>query len=226
MARPKECDRENIRALVLEKAKELFLNVGYSKITIRKIAEAIGYTPGTIYLYFKNKEEILYELHNEGFQLLYHYKLKTFEPKDATAFSRLREGGKIYITFAFEHPDYYELMFNMPEPRNYLAQLQNTAGECDMSVDYAMRSYEFLKQNIQACIKEGYLPNADQDVMTVVFWSFVHGLASLIIRKRIPYPQAASQAFADMAIDFFMAAINQQNHHFNPKELSYENPQN
>jgi len=220
MPRPKEDEREDVRALVLEKAKALFLSIGYGKITMRKIADEIGYTPGTIYLYFKNKAEILYELHNQGFELLYQYKLKTVKSSNSSAFDRLGEGGKTYLAFAFDHPDYYELMFNLPEPHHFLTRLQKTGErERDITqIDYAMRSYEFLKQTIQDCISEGSLPNADPDVMTFAFWSLVHGAVSLTIRKRIPYPQAASQTFAEAAIDFFMQAICQQCAHAHRKE--------
>ena len=108
MARPKESERQDVRALVLAKAKQLFLEEGYRQITMRRIAEEIGYTPGTIYLYFKNKEEILYELHNEGFKLLYQYKLNMLNSGISTALERLWEGGKMYITFALENPEYYQ----------------------------------------------------------------------------------------------------------------------
>lgn len=47
MDRPKESEREDIRALVLEKAKKLFLDIGYTKIIMRRVAKKIGYTPGT-----------------------------------------------------------------------------------------------------------------------------------------------------------------------------------
>lgn len=220
MPRPKNAEREDVRVLVLEKAKALFLSIGYHKITMRRIAEEIGYTPGTIYLYFSNKEEILYELHNQGFELLYQYKLKTASAAHSSAFDRLWEGGKTYLAFALDHPDYYELMFNMPEPHHFLSRLREAeSGERrTMHIDYAMRSYEFLKQTIQDCISEGSLPKTDPDVMTFAFWSFVHGVVSLTIRKRIPYPQAASQAFAESAIDFFMHAIGQPPSHIDQKE--------
>ncbi len=205
MARPKESEREDVRALVLAKAKKLFLEEGYQYITMRRIAKEIGYTPGTIYLYFKNKEEILYELHNEGFKLLYQYKLNMLDSGVSTALERLKEGGKMYITFALENPDYYEVMFNMPEPRDHLERLRTTTtNDREIPIDYAMQSYQFLKQSILACIEEGYLQEVDPDIATLAFWSFAHGLASLIIRKRIPYPQAASQELAEAAIEFFM----------------------
>lgn len=209
MSRPKESDREDVRTLVLTTAKKLFLEEGYRQITMRRIAQEIGYTPGTIYLYFKNKEEILYELHNEGFKLLYQYKLKMLNSGVSTAFERLRAGGKMYLTFALENPDYYEVMFNMPEPRDHLEKLRARALNAEEpSVDYAMQSYTFLKQSILGCIEEGYFQGTDPDLATLAFWSFGHGLASLIIRKRIPYPQAASQELADAAVDFFMKMIS------------------
>jgi AcrR family transcriptional regulator len=204
MVRPKEIDREDIRSLVLEKAKKLFLELGYHKLTIRRLADEIGYTVGTIYLYFKNKDEILYELHNEGFKLLYQYKMRVMEEGESDGLDRLRRGGQIYVDFALEHPDYYELMFNMPEPRNFMeAQKERLSGEGQEPEDYAMRSYEFLRQGIREYQKEGYLKGVDEDTATFTLWSLVHGLVSLIIRKRIPYPQAPSKELAREALDFF-----------------------
>lgn len=198
MGRPKSSEREDIRSLVLEGSKALFLKEGYANITIRKIAQAIGYTPATIYLYFQNKDEILYELHNEGFRLLYQYKLKIGEAAISGALDRLHEGGKIYIDFALENPDYYELMFNMPEPRNFMARHKQSPSD-----DYAMRSYEFLKKSVQMCKNEGYFKDVDVDTAAFTFWSVVHGMVALIIRKRVPYPQAPTRQLAHQALDFF-----------------------
>lgn len=198
MGRPKSDERKDIRTLVLEKARSLFLKEGYANITIRKIARAIGYTPATIYLYFQSKDEILYELHNEGFKLLYAYKMKIGEAGSSDALERLNRGGKIYIDFALENPDYYELMFNMPEPRNFMAKQKKGAAN-----DYAMRSYEFLKESVQLCKAEGYFKDVDADTAAFTCWSLVHGLVALIIRKRVPYPQAPTKQLAHEAIEFF-----------------------
>ena len=76
MGRPKDDERQDVRALILEKAKMLFYEHGYSSITVRRIAREIGYSPAAIYLYFRNKDQILYELHNAGFRLLYESKMR------------------------------------------------------------------------------------------------------------------------------------------------------
>ncbi|MCP4402104.1 MAG: TetR/AcrR family transcriptional regulator [bacterium] len=209
MARPKESERQDIRALVLHKAKKLFLQLGYHNITMRKIAEEIGYTPGTIYLYFTSKEEILYELHNEGFRLLYHYKMSMLDSGVSGALDRLTKGGKTYIAFALENPEYYEVMFNMPEPRDYMDGLVNEKHHRrDLSIDYAMRSYEFLKQGIQQCQEEGYLKGVDSDIATFLFWSTIHGIVSLTIRKRVPFSKPSTQELAEEAVVLFMNLVS------------------
>jgi len=205
MGRPKNSEREDVRALILEQAKKLFYEQGYGRITIRKIAREIGYSPATIYLYFKSKDEILYELHNEGFRLLYGYKMKMVESGPTSALDRLYRGGRMYVDFALENPEYYELMFNMPEPRDFMAEQQRKGGGgSDRFGDYAMRSYDFLKESIGNCMAEGFFPGVDLDTAAFVFWSFVHGLVTLIIRKRIPYSQAPTRELGYKAIDFFM----------------------
>ena len=206
MARPKNSERRDVKPLILKKAKELFFKEGYGKITIRKIASEIGYSPATIYLYFKNKDEILFELHNEGFRLLYQHKMALGAEKMTDPLERLARGGRMYIDFALANPEYYEVMFNMPEPRNYL-QSAREAGSRNAETDYAMLSYHFLRQGVDELQEAGYLPGVDPDVAAFSFWSTVHGLVSLIIRKRIPYPQAPGHELAYQALEFFMASL-------------------
>ena len=210
MARPKDSERQDIRRMVLEKARKLFYEVGYGNITMRKIAKEVGCSPAAIYLYYQSREEILYELHNEGFRLLYQYK-KNMAKKTSTALDRLREGGKTYVAFALENPEYYELMFNMPERRNFLKELKKAGtGHSAVPVDYAMRSCEFLKESILACREKGYLKGMDPDMATFIFWSQVHGQVSLIIRQRVPFPQTMSRELAEKAIDCFMELVVSQ----------------
>lgn len=64
----KDREREEMKDLILDAAKRISIEEGFSKVSIRKIAEEIEYSPGTIYLYFKNRDEILFELHNLAFQ--------------------------------------------------------------------------------------------------------------------------------------------------------------
>ena len=56
----KEKQKQEIRSLILEESMKLFVEEGFSKVSVRKIAERIQYSPTTLYLYFKDKNEILF----------------------------------------------------------------------------------------------------------------------------------------------------------------------
>ena len=56
----KERDREDMRRLILGAARQLFLEQGYEKTSIRNIADVIEYSPATIYLYYKDKNELFF----------------------------------------------------------------------------------------------------------------------------------------------------------------------
>lgn len=61
MAIPQEDKYEKI----LDAAIEAFAEVGYHSCQVAKIARMAGVADGTIYLYFKNKEDILVRLFTE-----------------------------------------------------------------------------------------------------------------------------------------------------------------
>ena len=210
MARPKKRDQKDVRALVLNTALRLFLKFGYRKVTMRKIAEEIGYTPGTIYLYFKNKAEILYELHNEGFKRLQERRTEATETSgaSATAIEKLTAAGKNYIAFALENPELYELMFFMREPRDYIETTKKRGSkDRNQPIDYAIQTYENLKQGILNCMDEGYLNGVDPELAAFFHWSLGHGLVSLAIRSRIPFLQKPTKELASAAIDLATSLI-------------------
>ena len=55
----REREKENMRSSIFEAAIKIITDEGYDKLTMRKIADTIEYTPTTIYSYYKNKAEIV-----------------------------------------------------------------------------------------------------------------------------------------------------------------------
>ena len=64
----KEKQKAELKQLILEASVKLFSEHGYDGFSMRKIAEMIEYSPTTVYLYFKDKNEILFDLHEIGFR--------------------------------------------------------------------------------------------------------------------------------------------------------------
>ena len=55
----KEREKLARQQLIVEVAEKLFQEEGYESVTIRRVAETIDVSPGTIYTYFKSKEELI-----------------------------------------------------------------------------------------------------------------------------------------------------------------------
>jgi AcrR family transcriptional regulator len=66
---------------IIDSASKLFFELGYSTTSMDEIAAKIGVTKGTIYLYFKSKDEVLYEVCNRNMKMLQEM-LKDVKPDD------------------------------------------------------------------------------------------------------------------------------------------------
>lgn len=191
-------EKTEMRELIKKTALDLFLDKGFNNITIRHIAEKIDYSPATTYLYYRNKDEILNALCSDGFAKLYRKQEASLELSDPVA--RLKKQGEAYISFAMENPEYYDLMFMM---KGYTMTMTE-----DMVSNIGFKSYELLKSNIKTCMDAGSFPHVDIDVAAFSLWSFVHGIASLLIRgKGIMFPEEEINNLTDGAMDFMLKCI-------------------
>jgi AcrR family transcriptional regulator len=159
---------------ILQEAKALFLREGFEQTSMRKIASKVGCSPTTLYLYFDSKSDITYALHQEGFQLLSE-KFKVLQHVEHP-FERLKAMGRIYLQFAEEHADYYQLMFVLEDPMDYLQK------ELDKPLWEEGRAlFDVLEATIRQCQAHGYFLDLDAQGTAMLAWSTVHGLGSLYI---------------------------------------------
>jgi AcrR family transcriptional regulator len=173
VAERKERHKEDMKNYILQAAKELFTERGIEATSIRNIAEKIEYSPATIYLHYKDKNDIIHALHQDGFLLLAKHFGVIQSVSDP--FEQLKLMGKAYIKFALEHPDVYKLIFIMEEPLRHLAEcVDKSWGEGD-------QAYGLLYKTVEACQQAGYFKRIDPTGLSFVIWSTMHGLCSLRI---------------------------------------------
>lgn len=143
IAERKEREKQEMRRKIIDAAFEMFVEVGYERTSIRAIADKIEYSPATIYLYYKDKDELLYEVQREAFDLL----AKKFAPSEIRdPFQRLEALGTTYLDFALANPQYYDLMFILSAPMNVIKENMLWENGCD--------AYEFLLTTIADCMEE------------------------------------------------------------------------
>ncbi len=201
IAERKERAREELKDLILNAAREIFLEEGYENTSIRKIASRIEYSPGIIYLHFRDKNELLLALHDKAFECkmkaLFHSVQDIQDP-----WERLSATGRAYITYGIENPKDYELMFILSCTMEALAVKQEFWEDGAMAIG-------MLKQNIRDCIDAGYFkPDIDTDAVSLMLWSQVHGLVTLYTKERLNiYAVENQQKLMFDALDVFMSLI-------------------
>src|SRR4051812_401772 len=189
----REREREQTRTKIMDAARELFVRDGYESVSMRKIAEAIEYSPTAIYIHFADKAELMEQLCQSDFQALAHVFHDLAQIADPV--ERIRQTGHTYIRFAAKHPNHYRFMFMTPR-----AEMQ---GECEIKQHYDKdphkdnpneNSYLFLLLACEQAIKEGRLRKelTDPQLVAQTFWAAVHGVALIEVTfKNDPWMQMA-----------------------------------
>jgi len=172
----KQREKQERKETIKKAAKELFLTKGFEATSMRNIAQLAEYSVGTIYLYFKDKNELLLALHNDAFAVMMN-DLLSHEPKE-TAFENLEALGYNYIQFGFDNPELYDLMLVMQAPIESI--------ECNGEIwEDGLKALAILENILIECQKEGYFPNRPPADMAFMIWSLVHGIVVINSQKRM-----------------------------------------
>ena len=192
-------ERAEFREDVLEAARRIVLAEGFDGLTMRKIADAIDYSPGTIYLYFENRDAIAHELTQRGFEEF----LREFAPaaEIADPQTRLEFLGRAYVRFGFEHPETYRLIF-MEAPK-----FSTPMFEEHKDGSPGMQAHGLLIAAFDELRALGRLkPELDSAELADTIWAAMHGIVSL---KLVCYdfPRTPTATIARIMIDALFGGV-------------------
>ena len=163
----------NVRAAILDAARSLYFAHGADGVSARKIASAVGCSATTIYIYYKNLDDLLHHLRMEGFALLTQY---LHDARGASATLQILEMGKAYFRFGMEHSNYYEVMFfhrfrELPKPDVIQREI------------YALT---LLRDAVKSGVERGEIRgDVDLMILTNGLWAEIHGITSLAVSGRL-----------------------------------------
>jgi len=167
-----QAERDQMRANLLNAARELFVARGVDAVTMREIAKKIDYSPTTIYHHFKDKEALIQELCITDFKTLGAELKNILEIKAPVA--RMVALGSAYASFALQHPNHYRMMFMTEKPLNAIDK---------ESVDPSLDAYKILNVVVNDVHAAGhFLPEFDHpELIAQTIWAGIHGVCSLEI---------------------------------------------
>lgn len=196
-AERREREREQIRTLILEAARDILSEQGFAALSMRGIAERIEYSPGTIYLYFKDKDDLIREVVKAGFERLeaaIRDMLATL-PETMNAADQYGATGRAYARFALENTAYFRVMFELPGVAHLI--------ECPQPEPGAPRGdvFDEVVALVAKAGDEGSLMIDDAGRAAVIGWGLIHGLVSLYLGGHLTSNVGSHDEFFELVED-------------------------
>ena len=169
-------EKQEVKDLILDAARKLFVRDGYESVSMRKIADQIEYSPATIYTYFKDKDEILDCLCEETFLKLHRERLASIHLLKGDPLEDLKLGMETYVRFGIEHPDHYIVTFVLKA-----APYEQPVHRESRKAKAGFQCFGDMRDLVRRCIEEGKLKQADPEETSQALWAGIHGLTTLLI---------------------------------------------
>lgn len=174
--RARKGEGELLHSEILDAAERLLIETGSEEAaSIRRIAEAVGVTPPSIYLHFPDKDELLFAVCERQFDELHRVMEEAVVGVDDPVEALYRRG-KAYVRFGLDHPEQYRILFMR-------------GGNPDMGASDETRirkasSFDRMVETVARAVENGTLPKgSDPNIVALELWSIVHGITSLLISK-------------------------------------------
>lgn len=167
-----ETDVAEFRDRLCDAAERLFAEKGPDAVTMRQLASELGVSPMTPYRYFKDKDDILAAVRTNGFNRF----AEALESARDAAQGHSASVGEAYVTFAFEHPHTYKLMFDLNQPLD--------GGHPEL-VEAGRRAHETMSAWVKDLVASGKMVGDPEQIGTM-FWAATHGVVVLEMAGKLP----------------------------------------
>ena len=197
MGRRNEHTQEQQREMALAAAELLVIKEGVAGFSMRKVAQAIGYTVGNLYLLFTNQDDLLAAINERTGDAIHTFLQDACDPHTDPR-DRLRAMGEAYIEFAQRHPHRFRLMFEHQLP----VEMQPRP-----TTDVRLRRlFELVEGNLRALLPD--LKTEALRAAAAALWSAVHGVCTLAVSGKLKWSGLSDHRdLSNGVVDIFIAGL-------------------
>lgn len=174
---------EKMKNRIIEAANVILKLDGLEALSMRRIAKELDCTPGALYHYYKNKDEILVALTEEGYRDI--LSIIRNVDMNLSPEKQLRLVFKEYIHYMLKHPTIFQIILG-----NRMDSIKDIVNILDRGVASHRTSIASLVNiiNIGVLNKDFYCINIEATAQ--IIWTSVYGLISrMLIEDQIDEEQ-------------------------------------
>ena len=168
---PADRRRRRVRDAIIDAAETIFTSEGEEGISMRRLAEAIDYSPAAIYKYFSSKDDLFSSMRELFFERLLSRIHEAMNEGGETA-SLCARCMRTYIETGLEEPNHYMMAFSSSgSSKTHVHDEKEVAFEAEA----------ILVKMIQKGQAEGVFRDVDPRVASKSVWASLHGLTMLMV---------------------------------------------
>lgn len=194
----KQREKEALRNKIIQAASELVSAEGHEHVSIRKIARAVEYSPRTIYLYFRDKEHLLQEVVEAGFERTLLLRSKEPAQEQLTPVQLLRTRLAAHVHNALAHPNFYRAVVTLIFEKEY------TPGPAQQKIIAQTRT------DIARCLPPERRGAEEVDNAARLVFSTARGFALSLLKINDSLTEEKRQQIIDYFIDFIIHGLQVQ----------------
>ncbi|MCG8374309.1 MAG: TetR/AcrR family transcriptional regulator [Balneolales bacterium] len=170
----KEREKAQKRASIIESAEALILEKGLDQLNMDQVAERSEISKGTVYLYFKNKTDLVLAICDKASTLM-NEKTSKVLTQNITGLQMVYQMGINFIEFVSEHPEYNRAIRFMDNFRNTEQVLTSEyMGAC---IQNRQESFRAMVRAIQIGMQDGSINDTyDPNQLALLLWATSHGV--------------------------------------------------
>lgn len=197
MARRSDHTREELQEMALTAAETLLDEQGSAALSTRKVASAIGYSVGSLYLIFKNLDDLCWQINArtlDGLTQALEQQSADQPPRD-----RLKAYANTYLNYARDWSHRWALLFDH----------STDEGEAP---EWLQEKIAVLFGRVEIDLAELYPNETPEDITLAArtLWGSVHGITQLKMRDKLFFGGAsAAQLMTDSLIDRYLDGWSQ-----------------
>ncbi|MGM0379713.1 MAG: TetR/AcrR family transcriptional regulator [Bacillota bacterium] len=168
----KEEKNKFIKDKIIEVSKDIVSKKGFDGLSIRKIAKEVGYSPGNIYQYFDNKEEIILEILKSGYlKIIKSLNIEIKEKKSIKEIIMFKFEN--YLSEILKRPNIYKFIMLSSNPKI----LKYTSVFNRKNIDKNLSSgIKLLEKELKNGVEKKEIRNINTKELSKVLWASIFGI--------------------------------------------------
>ncbi|MEH6580033.1 MAG: TetR/AcrR family transcriptional regulator [Amphritea sp.] len=192
MARRNDHSRDELREMALSAAEQLLDQEGANALSTRKVATAIGYSVGALYLVFKNLDDLCWQINARTLDRLL---AQLNQVTDSNAHNEISGYAHRYLDFSQQWPHRWTLLF------------EHSSGD-KQAPPWLLAKIEQLFEQLENALQRIFSTSSQEQIQLAArtLWSGVHGVAVLVARDKLfSSAEGTAAAMVDGLISRYVA---------------------